>query len=244
VIGEENQALGRFVRLLSVLGGAEEPLTASQLAQRAGLPTSSTYRLVQALARQGLVDRRDGISLGLRILELAHRAEEHLERALLEPARPVMSQLAAEHRETVLLTAPLMTSSIGLYCVESPRPIRLSYARWSLAPLHRGASGKVLLAFLDPERAQQVLALAVAGEAGPDVGRLSGELAAIRQRGHVITHGELDEGASGVAAPVLDSRGELVAGLTVAGPTQRIGPAEPAIVDAVMAAASRIGSAL
>lgn len=244
MISDENQALSRFVSLLSVLGAAEESLTAHQLAKQAGLPTSSTYRLVQALERQGLVERRDGISLGLRILALAHRAEERLERALLEPARPVMSRLAAEHRETVLLTAPLMTSSIGLYSVESPRPIRLTYARWSLAPLHRGASGKVLLAFLDEERAQQALALAAGGEAGLDVGRLRGELAAIRERGHVITHGELDEGASGVAAPVLDRRAQLVAGLTVAGPTQRIKAAEPVIVDAVMAAASRIGSAL
>lgn len=242
----DSQSLDRFVSLLFGLAAADEPIGAGRLAERAGLPTSSTYRLVQALERHGFVERpaRGGITLGLRILELARRVEERLERMLLEPARPVMLELATRHRETVLLTAPVAASSIGLGSVDSPRPIRLSYARWRLAPMHRGASGKILLAFLDEQRAERVLELAREAEPELDVDRLRDELAEARARGHVVTRGELDEGASGVAAPVLDRRGRLVAGLTVAGPSDRVRAAEPALVDAVVVAGRRIGAAL
>lgn len=239
----DSQALDRFTALLFALSDADQPLSAGRLAERTALPASSTYRLVGALERHGLVEREgSGIMLGLRILELARRIEERVERTLLEPAQPVMRELALEHRETVLLTAPVATCSIGLGSVESPRPIRLTYARWRLAPLHRGASGKVLLAFLGEELAEEVLAHAARSEPGLDIAALRRELATVRGRGYLITRGELDEGASGVAAPVLDRGGSLMAGLTIAGPNDRIESAETTLVDAVVRASRQIGA--
>jgi DNA-binding IclR family transcriptional regulator len=63
-----------------------------------------------------------------------------------------------------------------------------------------------------------------------------------RRDGHVVTHGELDEGASAVAAPVLDGRGRLVAGLSLAGPTPRMERALRRIVPAVMDGARAISA--
>jgi DNA-binding IclR family transcriptional regulator len=228
--------LDRFVDVLAALVGAGGPLTAAELSERTGLPLSSTYRLVQSLERHGFVERRPRgtIALGLRVLELARHVEDHLRPSLLEPALPLMQELAREHGETVLLTAPVGASSIGLASVESPQPIRLTYARWRLAPLTRGASGKVLLAHLDYGRAEDVLAAAAAEI---DAGALREELAAIRERGYAVSTGELDPGASGVAAPVFDASQRLVAGLTLAGPTERVRPAEAALAHAVVAAA-------
>jgi DNA-binding IclR family transcriptional regulator len=235
------QTLDRFVDVLAALVDAGGPLTASELSGRAGLPLSSTYRLVQALERHGFVERRPRatIALGLRVLELARHVEDRLQPSLVGPARPLMEALAHEHGETVLLTAPVGTSSIGLASVDSPQPIRLTYARWRLAPLTRGASGKVLLAHLDHERVEGVLAAA-----GPelDVGALREELAEVRARGYAVSTGELDPGASGVAAPVLDASRRLLAGLTVAGPSERILAAEPELARAVVAAAHALAA--
>lgn len=232
--------LDRVVDVLAALADAGGPLTAGELSGRAELPLSSTYRLVQSLERHGFVERRQRgtIALGLRVLELARHVEDRLRPSLLEPALPLMQELAREHGETVLLTAPVGTSSIGLASVESPQPIRLTYARWRLAPLARGASGKVLLAHLDDERVEGVLAAA-----GPeiDVGALRAELATIRVQGYAVSNGELDPGASGVAAPVLDASGRLIAGLTLAGPSERVRSAEPELAHAVVAAARALG---
>jgi DNA-binding IclR family transcriptional regulator len=52
--------------------------------------------------------------------------------------------------------------------------------------------------------------------------------------------GELDAGAAAVAAPILDRRGRLVAGLSVAGPRDRITVHVPALRAAVTAAAGKV----
>jgi DNA-binding IclR family transcriptional regulator len=50
---------------------------------------------------------------------------------------------------------------------------------------------------------------------------LKKELTRIRERGYSMSHGETDQGAWGVAVPVWDSNGEVVAGIGVAGPSSR-----------------------
>jgi DNA-binding IclR family transcriptional regulator len=110
--------------------------------------------------------------------------------------------------------------------------------------MHRGASGKVLLAHLDPEQAERVLAAAEALEPDRDLALLRRELDEIRRRGYAVSHAELDAGASGVAAPILDASGRLVAGITVAGPSERIRPAQDRIAAAVIAAAATIARAV
>ena len=69
---------------------------------------------------------------------------------------------------------------------------------------------------------------------------LAAELDRIRVAGYVVTRGELDDGAAAVAAPILDRRGRLVAGLSIAGPAERITGDVDAMTAAVTAAARKI----
>lgn len=243
------RVLDRSLAMLFELGDADQPVALTELARRADLPSSTAYRLVDELEGHGLIERDDGgLALGLRILELARRIEDRLAPSLLEPARGIMRELAREHDETVLLTAPSGPFAIGLDAVEPPRAVRLSLGRWRVAPMYLGASGKVLLAFLPPRSAERVLA-SVDGEVDAsgqpvELEALRRELAEVRERGVVVTHGELDSGVSGVAAPVLAPGGRPVAGLTLAGPTDRIGSRPGRLSDAVREAAQSIERAL
>jgi DNA-binding IclR family transcriptional regulator len=243
------RVLDRSLAMLFELGNADRPLPIAELARRADLPPSTAYRLVDELEGHGLIERDDGeLGLGLRLLELARRIEDRLAPSLLEPARGVMRALAHEQDETVLLTAPAGRFAIGLDAVEPPRPVRLSLGRWRVAPMHLGASGKVLLAFLPSRAAERVLAEVdheVTASGQPvEIERLRHELAEVRDRGVAVTHGELDRGVSGVAAPLLTARGRPLAGLTLAGPTDRIAPHADRLRAAVSEAARAIEQAL
>jgi DNA-binding IclR family transcriptional regulator len=243
------RVLDRSLAMLFELGNADRPLPIAELAHRADLPPSTAYRLVDELEGHGFIERDDGeLGLGLRLLELARRIEDRLAPSLLEPARGVMRALAHERDETVLLTAPAGRFAIGLDAVEPPRPVRLSLGRWRVAPMHLGASGKVLLAFLPSRAAERVLAAVdhdVTASGQPvEIERLRRELAEVRDRGVAVTHGELDRGVSGVAAPLLSARGRPVAGLTLAGPTDRIAPHADSLRGAVCEAARAIEKAL
>jgi DNA-binding IclR family transcriptional regulator len=240
------RVLERSLAVLFELADTDHPLPTAELARRVHLPASTTYRLVDELDGHGLVERRGdgGVSLGLRLLELARRVEDGLAPSLLEPARGIMRALAHEYGETVLLTAPAGRFAIGLDSVEPPRPVRLSFGRWRVAPMHLGASGKVLLAFLPERAAERVLAAVdhtiTASGQHVDVERLRRELVEARERGVVVTHGELDRGVSGVAAPLLGPRRRLVAGVTLAGPTERLAPRAAHLAAAVREAAEAI----
>jgi IclR family transcriptional regulator, acetate operon repressor len=239
------QVLDRVVALLGALSDAGE-LPPGELAERCDLPASTTYRLLADLERHGFVTRagRRGTTLGLWILELARSVEDRLDAELVAPAREVMTGLAHAHGETAILTAPGGTHAMCLASVESDHhAMRLSYDRWRAAPMHLGASGKVLLAHLDEGHAERILAGPPPhpeGGAQIPVATLRTQIAATRRDGYLVTDGELDPGATAVAAPVLDARGRPVAGLSLAGPTPRVRAMLHEIVPAVVAGAAEI----
>ena len=229
-------ALERAVELLHHIGRRPAGPTVAELATEAGMPTSTAYRLLAELEQHDLVARRPDstVALGTRLVALGRTAEAGLRERVVEPAAAVMEELSEEVGETVILTAPCALEAIVLHVVEAERhSVRLSYTVFRRGPMHRGASGKILAAFLEPADRERLV------DAVGDPG-LEAELAQVRRDGVAVTVAELDEGAAGVAAPILDRRGRLVAGLSVAGPTERVSARVPALRAAVGAAARKV----
>ena len=230
-------ALERAVELLGRLG--TQPAaewTVAALASDIGMPTSTAYRLLAELEQHGLVARGPDrtVALGTRLVALGRTAEAGLHERVVAPAAAVMAQLSADVGETVILTAPCGPEAMVLHVAEAElHSVRLSYAQFRRAPMHRGASGKILAAYLEPAERARLVAT---------VGRpeLAGELDRIRADGVAFTVGELDLGAAAVAAPVLDRRGRIVAGVSVAGPEARVVAERHRATAAVIAAARRI----
>jgi DNA-binding IclR family transcriptional regulator len=229
-------ALQRAVELLGRLGDEPTELTVAELASGAGMPTSTAYRLLAQLEQHGLVQRGPDrtVALGTRLVALGRTAEEALRERLVDPAREVMAELCEQLGETALLTAPCGLEGMVLHSVETERhSVRLSYTLYRRAPMHRGASGKILAAYLDgPERERLLDAVGSAP--------LDHELGRIRREGFAFTVGELDAGAAALAVPILDRRGRIAAGLSVAGPAERLAADPEQLLPVVLAAAQTI----
>jgi DNA-binding IclR family transcriptional regulator len=229
-------ALERAVELLHHIGRLPAGPTVAELASDTGMPTSTAYRLLAELEQHDLVSRGPDstVALGTRLVALGRTAEAGLRERLVEPAVAMMQDLCEQVGETVILTAPCGLEAMVLHVVETERhSVRLSYTLFRRGPMERGASGKILAAFLDPaERRRLTDAIGTPG--------LEDHLEAVRRDGIAVTVSELDEGAAGVAAPILDRRGRLVAGLSVAGPAERISARVPDLRDAVTAAAAKV----
>jgi DNA-binding IclR family transcriptional regulator len=229
-------ALERAVGLLQCLGEQTADVTVAELASEAGMPTSTAYRLLSELEQHGLVQRGadSTVALGTRLVALGRTAEAGLQVRLVAPAATVMAELSAEVGETVILTAPCALEAIVLHVVETElHSVRLSYATFRRGPMHRGASAKILAAYLEPGERQRLLD--AVGAPG-----LEAELDHIRRDGFAVTVEELDEGAAAVAAPILDRRGRLVAGLSIAGPAGRVAADVSATTAAVTTAARKV----
>jgi DNA-binding IclR family transcriptional regulator len=254
--GDRRQLTDRLVDLLAALASEQRPLSALELSERVRLPLSTVYRLTGELEGHGLVTRRprDGFTLGLRLLGFARSIQDNVEEWLVRPAEDTMRSLSRTYGETAILTAPAGGFAIGLAAVASPTPgVHLTFGRWDMRPMqpmHLGASGKVLLAFLDEAAAEEILSAATdsvfASGTPVNVRALREQLVEIRRDGYVITHAELDLGATAVAAPIRDPRGHPIAALTLAGLSVRMQPkldeAVPAVVTGAQAIADRMGS--
>jgi len=92
-------------------------------------------------------------------------------------------------------------------------------------PLHTGASSKILLAHQDDGYIDTYLKnnslTAFTDRSITDAKALEEELKSIRKQGYSVSDSEVDDNACAISVPLLDQRGRLIAGLTVAGPSDR-----------------------
>jgi DNA-binding IclR family transcriptional regulator len=116
--------------------------------------------------------------------------------------------------------------------VESPQTIRISFETGQVQPLHAGASWKILLAHIHEDAWDQNLPEPMTQftqNTITDRETLKAELRQKRAQGYALSNGEVDPEVVGVAVPILNSKKQLVAGLSLAGPAFRMD--EASLVD-------------
>ncbi len=223
-----NQSLAHGLEILFLYDTSTSLLTVSEISKLLKYSQSKTYRMVRTLVKYALLQEDDGTarySLGLNALRLGLLAEQQFNIAVI--AHPFMRELSRITKETVILTAVNGTKGIVLERVESEEPIRYSlFQPGAIISLHAGASSKILMAYLPEEDWNRIIAKEELKRYTPttitEVDKLKAHLRDIRRKGYAFSDQEVDREVRGVAAPILNSTGELVAGLSVVGPAYRI----------------------
>lgn len=220
---ERAAALLRAVALATGQDG-----TAAALAESVGLNRTTTWRILTTLEDQRLVTRddRSGIySLGFGLIDLAGQAGGA---NLARTAGAVLDHLAAQSGETAALA--LVRDGALTYVAEATANAVVA-AGWRdrAVSLHATSTGKVLLAFTEPEDLDQSLRQRADGRLTRHTpatitsrAELDEELARTRERGYAVCRGEFESSAWGVSAPVLDAAGRAVAVVSIWGPSERL----------------------
>jgi DNA-binding IclR family transcriptional regulator len=244
------QSVDRAVTILELLASHGEG-GVTELAGHLGVHKSTAFRLVAALERRGLVEQVNGrgkYRLGTGVLRLAGASTARLD--LVQESRSVTKSLAQLTGETV--NVAVLSDGAALYVdqVAGSSPIQPHNWVGQRIPLHATSNGKVLLSALERDEVfREVPDLAVYTPntiSAKDA--LVRELDDVRRRGYAMAVDELEIGLSAVAAPIRNSHGEVVASMSVSGPTFRMGAGHLLeMADAVMKAARevslRLGSA-
>jgi len=230
-------AIDRGADLLVRVLESEEPVALTDLASAAGLPKSTASRLVSALERRGLIEQdgeRGRLRPGPAILRVAERGM--LERNLVELARPSLDALAEACGETINLAVPAHDGIEHIAQVDSRH--FLGAGQWlgrSVGYAH-SANGKVFTAF----------GRAPASTTGTAEAATTRELQAVRRDGFATSIDELEVGLSAMAAPVRGARGEVLAALSISGPslrmsTGRIAELQPILISEARRLSRRLG---
>jgi len=95
--------IARFVRVVSAFDDRHQTMTVAELARRTGLPVTTTYRLVNELLHERLLEREPGgaVHIGTKMWELASRGSKMV--GLREAALPFMEdvQSVVQHATTL-----------------------------------------------------------------------------------------------------------------------------------------------
>ncbi len=222
------QVIERIILLLNTLAEYTEPVSLKTLAQATALHASTAHRILNDLLVGRLVDRGSTpgtYRLGMRLLELGHlvKARLSVREAALEPMHALQREighavnLSVRQGDEIVYIERSFSERSGMQVVR---------AIGGRAPLHLTSSGKFFLAHEDT-RAVRAYALRTGlPEHTPnsisELGALERELEQIRKLGYSTDNEELETGVRCIAAGIFDDSGQIVAGLSVSAPAERM----------------------
>jgi DNA-binding IclR family transcriptional regulator len=218
------QSVDRALTILEVLARVGEA-GVTEIAAELDVHKSTAFRLIATLEQHRLVEQsgdRGKYRLGVGVLRLAGATTARLD--LVQEARPVCRQLAADTGETVNIA--VLSDRSALYLDQVAGSSALQPHNWvgQHIPLHATSNGKVLLSGLDQPRLDEVLGSlpTYTSHTITKKRELRGELDRVRELGYAVAVDELEVGLTAVAAPIRNSHGDVVASMSVSGPTFRL----------------------
>ncbi|MBB6406387.1 IclR family transcriptional regulator [Arthrobacter sp. AZCC_0090] len=235
----------RFIRIISAFDDKHTSMSVAELSRRTGLPVTTTYRLVDELLLERLLERdsNGNIELGTRMWELASRGSKT--QGLREAALPFMEdvQSVVQHSTTL----GVLDSDEVLYIerLGSTSTIMDITKVAGRLPVHATSSGMVLLANSPSAYQDMILSRPLTKYTETtltDPAALRRHLAEVRQRGFAAMPGVIVPESSGIAVPVYGPDNTVVAALSVVVPRDEENAA--ARVPLLMAAARGISRAL
>ncbi|KQP15145.1 IclR family transcriptional regulator [Pseudorhodoferax sp. Leaf267] len=237
---EPPSSVAKACRILRAIGALAQPRL-TDIAQATELDKATVLRLLDALAREGFVQRdaqtklyRAGPELQLAGVAALARIDP---RAIV---RPSLLRLAHRFEDTAILSVPSGTESLCLDLELGRYPIRANY----LEPGHRrllgvGAGSLALLAWLPAHERDAVLDIVGAQlqrtQRYPAIDRalLQANATASRARGHAVLLDVVVERMGGIGVPILGADGRPVAALSIAALSDRITGRETELAQAL-----------
>lgn len=225
---ERETSIRRGVEVLLSLA-TEEALAGSglgvtRISELLGREKSQVSRALKALSEYGLVERdKDaGYRLGWRLYALAQLAGE---RRLLEAAGPMMRRLAHSLGERVHLSVLQGAETLTVLSESPGRSVETTGWAGRVTPAYCTSAGRALLLDWDTDELVAVFGQVDFISRTPKTVRtprkLAAAVAAAREDGFVVVDGEFEPDLIGVAVPVRDARGAIIASLNASAPRYR-----------------------
>jgi IclR family KDG regulon transcriptional repressor len=243
-----DDSFAKGLRVLEVLAAAEKPLGLTEIAARCKLIKSHAHKFLRTLLEQNYVEQpqpRGPYRLTFKLLELGSRA---LSRAdLISAARGPMQDISARTRETSTIGVYENGDIMYVYKVDGTHEVRTNTDIGRRRPAYCVAAGKAMLAFQAPAVVANVTAHMKrhTGRTITTAAKLRDELAGVRKSGYAVNWGEWIESVRGIAAPIRNADGSVIAALNLSIPAERLDKKAAArLAPLVIDAANRISRGL
>jgi len=202
----EIRSIRRAAAVLRCIAFRPTGLTLSMVCELTGLSKATVHRILHTLATDDLV-RADGGQYfpGSLLLVLARGSDTH--RELKEIAEPRLIELRNLTGETAALVVRRSLERVTISVALSQHELKAAPEIGSAKPIHAGAAGKSLLAFLDADELNQILHgyrfARLAANTTTSLSQMLRDLQRARQQGYATSEEESVDGQAAIAAPIL-----------------------------------------
>jgi DNA-binding IclR family transcriptional regulator len=214
VASESVQSVARAAEVLKVLAQGGWGMGVSEIARTVGLGKSTTHRLLSSLMQAEFVrmePKSHRYTLGAGLLQLT--AAWFSEIKVRAVALPHLRSLRATTEETVSLSVRDGNSRVAIERLDTSHEVRFVVDLGRPLPLHIGAAGKAILAFLPAPEIHEILQTADLDR--PTTKRVLKELKDVRRAGTAYSCGERVAGSRSVSAPIFSSEGATIASVSI-----------------------------
>lgn len=244
-----NNTLLKGLEIVELLAHSDRPLTLTEIATTLKLAKSNVHRLLQGLTERHYVIRHEDNNAyvaSIKLWELGSAVLAKLDLKL--HGQDVMEELLQRTGETVHLSVLDGDDVVYVHKIESPNPVRAYTQIGGRVRAHCVATGKAMLAFRTPsaldhlsQNLQSRTALTTT-----DPAKFLLEMARTRSQGYGVNRGEWNMNVAGIAAPIVDARGNTIAAVGLSGPKERFKPAQlktfaPLVIEAAQRISTRLG---
>jgi IclR family transcriptional regulator, carbohydrate utilization repressor len=223
------QVIERCDTLMHALADYHEPMSLKQLSQATGLHASTAHRILNDLTVSRSIERTSSgeYKLGIRLLELGNLVKARL--SVRDLAIKPMSRLHRHTGQTVNLSVRQGDEIVYIERAFSERSgMQVVRAIGGRAPLHLTSVGKLFLAADDDgQLSEYAQRTKLSGQTLNSLTTLSALKQAIgqcKQQGFATDEQELELGVRCIAVGIRDDSNQLVAGLSISAPADRLQP--------------------
>lgn len=204
------KVLDRAVLILTTI--AEQPRSLSELCDATQLPRATTHRLATALETHRLLTRTsDGRwNIGSALTALGSSTSDKL----VDAATPLMAGIMEQTGESVQLYRLTGTTRTCIASLEPPSGLQNTVPIGSRMPLTAGSAARVFMAYASPQLREAIM---------PNAAFTSQDLEHVRAFNYAETINEREVGLASISTPVFDHTGQIVAALSISGPSERFG---------------------
>lgn len=217
------KTVGKAMQILHAFSNAEPELTVGVLSERLGLHKSIVSRLVSCLCEWRMLERDRStkrIRLGLGAFQLGMQVAN--QNPLQRLSLPLLGALVERTKHTAHVSTRDGHEMLVIGSVLSPSALRVTLLQGDRRPLHATAAGKILLAHMEENERDALIARfglpARTRKTIVAAKELSKALSAIRASGIAWNEGESAPGVGGVAAPVYDASGIVIGAVSIVFP--------------------------
>lgn len=220
--------VSRVAKLLCIAAESDGPFTLTSIIERTNLSPATVHRLLDLLMREGLIakdEMRRTYRVGTELSRIAALVSSTT--PFRQVVGPILREACAKFDETCYFALYLPAKGRLIYADKADTSHELGYRFELNRPLSLvwGSSGRVVMAYLPAQRAEQILSRETErnheGRKPPSWAELKRELAAIRERGYAHSRGQRVPNAVGVIAPVFDHTNQIYGSLGYTIPDSR-----------------------